>query len=151
MLEAGLKRCASGATWERLTPEDLRASADLAGGDAFVLLSRHSGETPSLPKGIGAGQCLRARRSKPFLVAGVRIRNGAEPRLPSRVNDPEWQCGDHLPGLVDLATALLRSCNGYFLDWARQDPTVAQYGAFGAALLAIGLRRLPEDITEAIG
>jgi hypothetical protein len=47
--------------------------------------------------------------------------------------------------------ALLRSCNGYFLDWAAAEPKVSYLGRFGPVLLALGLQRLPESVSEAIG
>ena len=59
--------------------------------------------------------------------------------------------GDDLPPKMDLPAALLRSCNGYFLDWAARAPGISSYGAWGPALVALGLSRLPSDITEAIG
>jgi hypothetical protein len=82
---------------------------------------------------------------KPFLVAGA----GAPPelRLPPR-DVPEWACGPGLPPTLGAREALLRSCNGWFLDWQAHEPL---YGPYGQALLQLGLPRLPRDMAEAIG
>jgi hypothetical protein len=52
---------------------------------------------------------------------------------------------------MDAATALLRSCNGWFLDWARREPGAVGFGRWGAVLTALGLTGLPTDASQAIG
>jgi hypothetical protein len=52
---------------------------------------------------------------------------------------------------MDASTALLRSCNGWFLDWAATEPRAAHLGAWGAVLVSLGLSALPSDASEAIG
>jgi hypothetical protein len=56
-----------------------------------------------------------------------------------------------MPDEMDAATALLRSCNGWFLDWAAREPELVRLGAWGPALTALGLSALPADASEAIG
>ncbi|MFH1808604.1 MAG: hypothetical protein ABIJ09_07660 [Pseudomonadota bacterium] len=111
-----------------------------------MALALHSGE---VLRSDGAAGLAMPYGSvlKPFVVAGATT----PPTLPPRRDRPEWICGDELPELMDAATAILRSCNGYFLDWAQQDPAVPRLGAWGPLTLALGLPRLPEDMAEAIG
>jgi hypothetical protein len=52
---------------------------------------------------------------------------------------------------MDFATALLRSCNEWFLAWAEREPSVAGLGSWRAALSALGLSATPGDAAEAIG
>lgn len=147
-LRRRLRLCASGAGWGApMDVEELAAPAEHAGSDAFVVLSRHSGEilikegAYRLPMPFGS-------TLKPFIVAGA---DRSPPELPPRSRRAEWACGDGLPKRVDARTALLRSCNGYFLDWAERSPDAAGFGAFGDALLRLGLDRPPRDMSEAIG
>ncbi|MFO0581156.1 MAG: SpoIID/LytB domain-containing protein [Anaeromyxobacter sp.] len=140
-----LGACGAGARWAPLRPEEL-ASADATAADALVVLSRHSGEVlasegaATLPLPFGS-------TLKPFLLAGAR---SPAPRLAPDPARPGWACGD-LDGPMDAATALLRSCNGWFLDWAAATPEVARLGGWGPALRALGLSALPADAPEAIG
>lgn len=140
-----LGACEAGAPWTALHPEDL-ASDDAPAADAMVVLSRHSGEVlqfegaATLPLPFGS-------TLKPFLVAG------APERAPSLAPDPSrpgWRCGA-LPDRMDAATALLRSCNGWFLDWAEREPRVVGFGRWGPVLKALGLSSIPSDASEAIG
>jgi hypothetical protein len=140
-----LSRCEPGAAWSRLAPQDL--AGEVPAADALVVLSRHSGEVlaaqgaASLPLPFGS-------TLKPFLLAGaVRPTPLLRPD-PSRL---VWRCGEALPPAMDAAAALLRSCNGWFLDWAERDRDVVAFGAWGPALLALGLSGLPSDAAEAVG
>jgi hypothetical protein len=146
VLARRLARCEDGARWVPLRPEELAGEgADAA--DARVVLSRHSGErlaaegAARLPLPFGS-------TLKPFLVAGAP---GPTPRLTPTQTRPGWRCGDHLPEQVDAATALLRSCNGWFLDWLAQEPAAVRFGSWGPVLTALGLSALPADAAEAIG
>ena len=73
------------------------------------------------------------------------------PRLAPDPARAVWRCGEALPGRLDAAEALLRSCNGWFLDWAAQVPEVARLGRWGPVLVALGLSAIPADAAEAIG
>jgi hypothetical protein len=139
-------RCEVGARWAPLQPAELAAEG-APDADALVVLSRHSGEVllstgaPNLPQPFGSAL-------KPFLVAGA---DGPLPSLRPDPSRPGWRCGDALPEQVDAATALLRSCNGWFLDWIARAPASARLGRWGPALTSLGLSGLPADGPEAIG
>jgi hypothetical protein len=141
-----LGSCEDGARWEALRPEEL-ASDKAPAADALVVLSRHTGEVlqsegaATLPLPFGS-------TLKPFMVAGAP---GPTPRLAPNHAQPGWRCGEAMPSPMDAATALLRSCNGWFLDWARQEPRVVGFGRWGAVLTSLGLSALPHDASEAIG
>jgi hypothetical protein len=138
-------RCEAGAAWAPLRPQDL--AADVPSGDALVILSRHSGEVLAA-EGAAAAPLPFGSTLKPFLLAGaVRPPPALRPD-PSRAG---WRCGEALPERVDAATALLRSCNGWFMDWAAREPEVVRLGGWGPALRALGLSALPADAAEAIG
>ncbi len=141
-----LSRCEAGARWEPLAAAEL--ADDLApAADVLVVLSRHSGELlqasgpATLPLPFGSAL-------KPFMVAGAE---GPLPALRPDPSRPGWRCGEALPERMDGTTALLRSCNGWFLDWAARTPEVVKLGQWGPALLSIGLSALPADGSEAIG
>lgn len=140
-----LSRCEAGTAWIPLRAQDLAGDAPAA--DASVLVSRHSGEVLSsegaadLPLPFGS-------TLKPFLLAGATRPAPALRPDPSR---PVWRCGDPMPAQMDAPTALLRSCNGWFLDWAAREPEVVTLGRWGPALRALGLSALPSDASEAIG
>ncbi|MGC4000353.1 MAG: SpoIID/LytB domain-containing protein [Anaeromyxobacter sp.] len=141
-----LGRCEAGASWLPLRPEDL-AAPEAPAGDALVVLSRHGGEV-LLAEGAARAPIPFGSTLKPFLLAG------APGPLPALAPDPgraTWRCGPELPARVDAATALLRSCNGWFLDWAARSPAVIGFGRWGPALRALGLSALPADGAEAIG
>ena len=140
-----LARCDAGARWEPLRPEEL-ADAEAPAADVLVVLSRHSGEV-LVSEGAAALPLPFGSTLKPFIVAGARK---PLPALAPNPGTPGWRCGE-VTGRMDALTALLRSCNGFFLDWAAQDRDAAGYGAWGAALLASGLSALPADASEAIG
>jgi hypothetical protein len=141
-----LAGCEAGARWAPLRAEEL-ASDRAPAADALVVLSRHSGEVlraegaATLPLPFGS-------TLKPFLVAGAP---GSTPLLAPSSASPGWRCGEAMPERMDAATALLRSCNGWFLDWAAREPRAAAMGRWGPALLALGLSALPADASEAIG
>jgi len=147
-----LGACDAGARWTPLRPEEL-AQDQAPSADALVVLSRHSGEV-LLAQGAASLPLPFGSTLKPFLLAGAA---GPPPRLapdPARV---EWRCGDGLGAALDAAghldadQALLRSCNGWFLDWAASDPGVAGLGRWGPVLTALGLSAIPADAAEAIG
>ncbi|MBI3179672.1 MAG: hypothetical protein HYZ27_08410, partial [Deltaproteobacteria bacterium] len=140
-----LMLCATDARWIPLSLTEL--TQPYAAADALVVLSRHSGEVlhasgeASLPMPYGS-------TLKPFLLAG---RLDAAPQLASDPRRPEWLCGDALPPAIDARTALLRSCNGYFLDWAARDTTAASFNDLAPLLVRLGLGRAPADMSEALG
>lgn len=140
-----LARCDAGARWEPLRPEEL-ADAEAPAADALVVLSRHSGEV-LLSEGAATLPLPFGSTLKPFLLAGARR---PPPALAPNPRTPGWRCGE-VAGRMDAPTALLRSCNGWFLDWAAQDREIIGYGGWGPVLLASGLSALPADASEAIG
>ena len=141
-----LARCEAGSRWVAMRAEELADAGDSA-ADALVVLSRHSGEV-LVARGAARLPLPFGSTLKPFLLAGARQ---APPRLAPAPSRPGWQCGDVAPGGMDAATALLRSCNGWFLEWAARDPAVVRLGEWGPALTALGLSSLPADASEAIG
>lgn len=146
-LQRRLKLCQADWRWStNVTVQELSSRGPGARGSAFVVISRHSGEVL-----IAEGDARKAfpfgSTLKPFVLAG----SSGAPLLSPRRGQPEWECGENLPAKVDAVMAMLRSCNGYFLDWAARAPEVAKLGAYGEVLRALGLARLPEDMTEAIG
>ncbi|MBS2028184.1 MAG: hypothetical protein JST54_09795 [Deltaproteobacteria bacterium] len=146
VLAVRLRRCADGARWIPLTVDEL-AAIPLNEGDALVVLSRHSGEVLQL-QGDANVPLPFGSTLKPFLAAAAFAN---APVLPVDAKREEWSCGDDAPRTMDLPTALLRSCNGYFLDWAARDPDMPKLGAYGPILQKLGLSRLPADGSEAIG
>jgi hypothetical protein len=146
VLARRLGACDDGARWTPLRPAELAGDGAPA-GDALVVLSRHSGET-LVAEGAAAVALPFGSTLKPFLVAGAP---GATPVLAPAPDRPGWRCGENLPARMDAATALLRSCNGWFLDWAARDATVVRFGPWGPVLEALGLSGLPADAAEAIG
>jgi hypothetical protein len=144
-----LRQCQDGARWAvPLSVEELAGVAVEAAASATVVLNRHSGEVlfaeGDLKRAMPYGSTL-----KPFVVAGSAA---PPPVLPSRADVPEWSCGDELPGNVDVKTALLRSCNGYFLDWEGQGRAPPKaFGPWGPVLAAVGLSSEPLDMADAIG
>jgi hypothetical protein len=121
---------------------DVRVDA----ADALVVLSRHSGE---VLRAEGATQLPLPFGSTltPFLVAGA---TSPTPVLQPDRARPGWRCNGP-EGPVDASTALQRSCDGWFLDWAAREPAVLRLGAWGPPLRALGLSALPSDAMEAIG
>jgi len=141
-----LAHCEAGSRWVATRAEDF-ADAEAPAADALVVLSRHSGEV-LVARGAAALPMPFGSTLKPFLLAGARE---APPRIAPDRSRPGWQCGEVTPGGMDAATALLRSCNGWFLEWAERDPGVVRLGRWGPALTALGLSALPSDASEAIG
>ncbi len=141
-----LRRCADGARWQPLTVSALVDAAFGKLAEVTVVLDRHSGalveQRGPVNLAMPYGSLL-----KPFALAG----QSEAPQLPVDPARAEWLCGEELPDPLDGATALLRSCNGYFLDWASQRPEVAQLGSYGALLQGLGLARPPADMRETIG
>jgi hypothetical protein len=140
-----LSRCEAGATWLPLTPQEL--AGELPAADALVILSRHSGEVLAL-EGAARAPLPFGSTLKPFLLAGAAR---PPPALRPDLSRPGWRCGQAGGAPMDAATALLRSCNGWFLDWAAGEPEAIRMGAWGPALLALGLSALPSEPAEAIG
>ena len=147
-----LAACDAGARWTPLRPEEL-ARDQAPAADALVILSRHSGEV-LLARGAAALPLPFGSTLKPFLVAGA---TGPPPRLRPDPARTEWRCGSDAPesldaaGLMGASAALLRSCNGWFLDWAARSPGLASLGRWGPVLTALGLSAIPADGAEAIG
>ncbi|NPD29088.1 hypothetical protein [Corallococcus exiguus] len=149
-----LRQCHDGARWAApLTVEELADVAVLAPEAATVVVSRHSGEVlfseGDVRRAVPYGSTL-----KPFLyAAGTALvsNSDAPPLLAPRQGVQEWACGAGLPPKVDARLALLRSCNGWFLDWESTGLAPKAFGVWGPVLSAVGLTGLPSDMTEAIG
>ncbi|RKG61086.1 hypothetical protein D7X30_09380 [Corallococcus sp. AB011P] len=149
-----LRQCHDGARWATpLTVEELADVAVLAPEAATVVVSRHSGEVlfseGDVRRAVPYGSTL-----KPFLyAAGTALASNADapPLLAPRRGVQEWACGAGLPPKVDARLALLRSCNGWFLDWEATGLAPKAFGVWGPVLSAVGLTGLPSDMTEAIG
>jgi hypothetical protein len=148
-LKRRLRQCQDGARWVvPLTVDELAGVEVRAAADATVVLSRHSGEVlwseGEAQRALPYGSTL-----KPFVVAGSAV---PAPELMPRAGVQEWACGPSLPKRVDVRTALLRSCNGYFLDWAQQGGAPEKsFGPWGAVLSSVGLSGEPADMADAIG
>ncbi|OGQ91791.1 MAG: hypothetical protein A2289_10045, partial [Deltaproteobacteria bacterium RIFOXYA12_FULL_58_15] len=143
-----LRMCAVGGRWaEPVSIGELSAPGAAAVGNALVILNRHSGEVLRT-EGMAHVPMPFGSTLKPFVVAGA---GAITPHLQPVPRRPEWLCGDDMPAMMDVGTALLRSCNGYFLDWAQGKDGASGFGTYGALLIRLGLERLPEDMSEAIG
>ncbi|WP_375742963.1 hypothetical protein NR800_30675 [Corallococcus interemptor] len=168
-----LRQCHDGARWAApLTVEELADVAVLAPEPATVVVSRHSGEVlfseGDVRRAVPYGSAL-----KPFLYAAGTVLasprdargsgtsseaagraapdSNAPPLLAPRRGVQEWACGAGLPPKVDARMALLRSCNGWFLDWEATGLAPKAFGVWGPVLSSVGLTGLPSDMTEAIG
>ncbi|MFL5346151.1 MAG: hypothetical protein ACJ8AT_15285 [Hyalangium sp.] len=146
-LSRRLRQCADGSRWAvPLSIDELADVAVRAASEATVVLSRHSGEVllseGDVQRAVPYGSTL-----KPFVLAG----SPTPPLLTPRSGVQEWACGQGLPAQVDGRTALLRSCNGYFLDWAAKGGAAPDFGPWGAVLSAVGLTGKPADMADAIG
>jgi hypothetical protein len=147
-LSRRLRQCQDGARWVvPLSIDELAEVEVRAAGPATVVLSRHSGEVllaeGDVRRALPYGSAL-----KPFVYAAAL---GGAPVLTPRAGSQEWACGPGLPAKVDGRTALLRSCNGYFLDWEAAGSAPKAFGAWGAVLEAVGLTGRPADMADAIG
>ncbi|MBC7794769.1 MAG: hypothetical protein H7Z43_13780 [Clostridia bacterium] len=140
-----LATCSSNTLWRPLQVNEL-APAERAYSDAFVVVNRHSGELVTFDGAVDTAMPFGSVL-KPFIVAGA----AGAPTLKPVHGDVNWECGDALPSQLTAAQALARSCNGYFLTWGRTTPAAAKFGAYGAMLTALGLPRLPNAMSEAIG
>ncbi|QSQ11414.1 SpoIID/LytB domain-containing protein [Myxococcus landrumensis] len=146
-LSRRLRQCHDGARW--VVPLSIDELADVqvrAAGPATVVLSRHSGEVV-----LSEGEVRRAlpygSALKPFVyAAGV-----GHPLLTPRAEVQEWACGPGLPKSVDARTAMLRSCNGYFLDWEASGSAPRGFGAWEPVLSALGLTGKPADMADVVG
>lgn len=141
-----LAGCDGRTRWAPLTVDELMALDRSAGAAAWVIMSRHSGEVLASQGDLSTARPFGSTL-KPFLLAGA----ATTPALAPRVGDQEWACGEVLPETMRAPEAVLLSCNGYFLDWAAQAPGVERFGPWGAVFLALGMPRLPEHMSEAIG
>lgn len=142
-----LKQCQEGTRWAVPLSVDELAGVVLRASEATVVLSRHSGEV-LLAEGDIRVAMPYGSTLKPFVVAGSLQ---PPPLLVPRGGVAEWACGEKLPDRMDVKTALLRSCNGYFLDWEGQGSAPRNFGAWGAVLTAVGLSGEPLDMADAIG
>jgi len=145
-----LRACADGVPQPPLVPAELAETGRAETGDALVVLNRHSGET-LLARGDADAPRPFGSVLKPFVVAGALDAGREPPVLAPQPGRTEWLCGPSMPERMDWREALLRSCNGYFLDWAARDASIASQGAWGSVLVAAGMERLPADLPEAIG
>ncbi len=141
-----LLACSAGAAWTASSPEELAEGDVGVLAEASLVLNRHSGEV-LLAEGEVRRPLPFGSVMKPFVVAAA----ASTPVLAPRPEQREWACGESLPAAVGAELALLRSCNGWFLDWARREPRDAPFGAYGPVLLKLGLSRLPGSMAEAIG
>jgi hypothetical protein len=145
VLARPLSRCEAGAAWVPFRPADLAGTVPAA--DALVIVSRHSGEV-LVAEGAASVPLPFGSTLKPFLLAGA---TRPTPVLRTHPALPAWHCGADVPPRMDAPTALLRSCNQWFLEWAAREPEVVRLGAWGPALAAVGLSGVPSDPGEAIG
>ena len=148
-LSRRLRKCQDGTRWVvPLSIDELAKVEARAAGPATVVLSRHSGEVllaeGDVRRALPYGSAL-----KPFVYAASPL--GQHPVLTPRRGSQEWACGPDLPTKVDARTALLRSCNGYFLDWEAQGSAPKAFGAWGPVLAAVGLTGTPADMADAMG
>lgn len=146
-LSRRLRQCQDGARWAvPLSIDELADVTVRAAMNATVVLSRHSGEMlfseGDVQRAVPYGSTL-----KPFVLAG----NAEPPLLTPRTGVQEWACGQSLPRQMDGRTALLRSCNGYFMDWAARGGATPDFGPWGEVLAAVGLTGKPADMADAIG
>ncbi|MET0402821.1 MAG: hypothetical protein ABW123_10480, partial [Cystobacter sp.] len=148
-LKRRLRQCQAGTRWMvPLAVGELAGHAESRVEAATVVLSRHSGEVLFSEGGVRTAM-PHGSTLKPFVVAGSP---GPPPVLAPRRDVAEWACGEPPPERMDVKTALLRSCNGYFLDWeARGRVPGGAFGAWGAVLSAVGLSAEPLDMADAIG
>ncbi len=130
-----------------LSIDELADVAVRVATEATVVLSRHSGEV-LLSEGDVQLAVPYGSTLKPFVLAGSPA---PPPLLTPRSGVQEWACGQGLPTQVDGRTALLRSCNGYFLDWEAKGGAAPDFGPWGAVLTAVGLTGKPADMADAIG
>lgn len=148
-LRRRLRVCGGGGGWgDAVTPEELAAHT-LPVQTAWVVMSRHSGEVVAA-KGPVSQALPFGSTLKPLLVAAARMEGETLPGL-SPGTTPEWACGKRPHGAMFEDEALLKSCNGWFLEWGKRSRHVASFGSFGPLLLKLGMARLPLDMTEAIG
>ena len=145
-LQRRLRECGAGGRWDPVTADEL-ASAEAAAADAAVVLSRHSGEV-LIAEGAARRPLPFGSTLKPFVVAAIA---GQPPTLAPERGNPDWVCGEQLPGALDAAGALARSCNGWFHGLEALDPRAHELGSYATPLLALGLRRAPKSLAEAIG
>lgn len=146
-----LARCADDAPWSPLRVDDLASGDRHVGEDALVVLHTWSGEVLEARGAVDVPQPFGSTL-KPFVVAAAAAAGRPLPSFPVDARDPLWACGDGMPARLDAAGALQRSCNGWFLGLeARQGRQAVDLGDVGAVLLALGLSRLPDDMSEAIG
>ncbi|WP_043430043.1 SpoIID/LytB domain-containing protein [Cystobacter fuscus] len=143
-----LRQCQEGTRWTvPLSVGELAGHAERSAAQATVVLSRHSGEV-LFSEGAFRTAMPYGSTLKPFVVAGSTV---APPVLSPRAEVAEWGCGERMPERMDVRTALLRSCNGYFLDWEGKGSAPRAFGAWGAVLSAVGLSSEPLDMADAIG
>ncbi len=143
-----LRQCHRGTRWTvPLSVEELAGVSTRAVASATVVLSRHSGEV-LLSEGDVRAAMPYGSTLKPFVVAASPT---PPPVLPARGDAVEWACGEGRPARLDAREALLRSCNGYFLDWAGKGSAPEGFGPWGPVLAAVGLSGEPLDMADAIG
>ncbi len=144
-----LKICAGNSRWPgKMTPGEI-ASLQTPSGNALVLLSRHSGEI-LFAEGDYDWPMPFGSTLKPFFVAGAGDLKKA-PQLKIDSNRVEWKCTLAPISTMNIQTALLRSCNGYFLDWASKKHSLFSFGPWQGVLLAAGLSSSPQNAAQAIG
>ncbi len=150
-LSTRLSRCADDAPWVPLDVDELAGGAIQAAHDALVVLHTQTGEVleqsgaATVPQPYGS-------TLKPFIVAAAVAAGRPLPVLTAAPSDPQWACGEGMPAELDVAGALQRSCNGWFLGLeAHQGHAAVDLGALGEVLVRLGLSRLPADMSEAIG
>lgn len=145
-----LMLCVDGVAWGGPMTVDELVAGSQAFSDAFVVISRHSGEVV-VAKGAVRQPMPFGSTLKPFVVAGALLNGAIPPTLVPRAQLAQWACGGGYAAGMGAEVALLRSCNGWFLDWERTGGEFARLGPFGPALVKLGLAREPSDMAEAIG
>ncbi|AKF79398.1 hypothetical protein MFUL124B02_03265 [Myxococcus fulvus 124B02] len=146
-LSRRLRQCHDGARWVvPLSIDELAEVEVRAAGPATVVVSRHSGEVL-----LSEGEVRRALPYGSVLKPFVYAAGVGHPVLAPRVDVQEWSCGPGLPAKVDARTALLRSCNGYFLDWEAAGSAPRALGAWGPVLSALGMTGTPADMADMVG
>ncbi len=121
-----------------LTIEALAQAAQFS--DAMVVISRHSGEVLA-HDGASALKMPFGSTLKPFVVSA----HGPGPELDVPADVPMWACHARGPKM-GAEEALLRSCNGYFLDWPALP---ADFGRYQPLFDRFEVR--PRVVAEAVG
>ncbi|MBI4816557.1 MAG: SpoIID/LytB domain-containing protein [Deltaproteobacteria bacterium] len=152
-LSARIRRCRDGSRWrESMNAKEL--AGDGFASDSTLVISRHTGEILS-SEGPADVPIPFGSTLKPFVLTATSA------RVSILASGPEWDsCGRHgdpFVGRMDAETALVRSCNGWFLALGRQrrgldfgplEPILGGLGLGGSETEASArrTRRRPEEV-----